>query len=140
MVNKTTELGNLDAERDWGYADDYVEGMWRMMQTDKPDTYVLASGRTKKIRDFVEMTCNELDINIVWQGTGVDEVAIDSKTGASIVKINPQFYRPTEVASLLGNSSKAKSDLGWQASTTVEELCAMMVKADLHRIESGVSL
>jgi len=88
----------------------------------------------------VEMTCNELDINIVWQGTGVDEVAIDSKTGASIVKINPQFYRPTEVASLLGNSSKAKSDLGWQASTTVEELCAMMVKADLHRIESGVSL
>ena len=134
------ELGNLDAERDWGYADDYVEGMWRMMQTDKPDTYVLASGRTKKIRDFVEMTCNELNIDIVWQGTGVDEVAIDNKTGTSIVKINPQFYRPTEVASLLGNSAKAKSDLGWQASTTLEELCAMMVKADLHRIESGVSL
>ena len=134
------ELGNLDAERDWGYADDYVEGMWRMMQTDKPDTYVLASGRTKKIRDFVEMTCNELNIDIVWQGTGVDEVAIDNKTGTSIVKINPQFYRPTEVASLLGNSAKAKSDLGWQASTTVENLCAMMVKADLHRIESGVSL
>ena len=134
------ELGNLDAERDWGYADDYVEGMWRMMQTDKPDTYVLASGRTKKVRDFVEMTCNELNIDIVWQGTGVDEVAIDNKTGTSIVKINPQFYRPTEVASLLGNSAKAKSDLGWQASTTLEELCAMMVKADLHRIESGVSL
>ena len=111
-----------------------------MMQTDKPDTYVLASGRTKKIRDFVEMTCNELNIDIVWQGTGVDEVAIDNKTGTSIVKINPQFYRPTEVASLLGNSAKAKSDLGWQASTTVEKLCAMMVKADLHRIESGVSL
>ena len=134
------ELGNLDAKRDWGYASDYVEGMWKMLQTDKPDTYVLASGRTNRIRDFVEMTCKELDINIVWRGTGVDEVAIDNKTGAKIVKINLQFYRPTEVASLLGNSEKAKSELDWQANTTLEELCAMMVKADLHRVESGLSM
>ena len=129
------ELGNLDAKRDWGYASDYVEGMWRMLQTDKPSTYVLSSGRTEKIRDFIEMACNELDINIVWQGTGVDEIAIDGKTGASIVKINPQFYRPAEVALLLGNSEKAKSELGWQAKTTLEELCTMMIKADLHRVE-----
>ena len=129
------ELGNLDAKRDWGYASDYVEGMWKMLQTDMPSTYVLSSGRTEKIRDFIEMACNELDINIAWQGTGVDEIAIDGKTGASIVKINPQFYRPAEVALLLGNSKKAKSDLSWQPKTTLEELCTMMIKADLNRVE-----
>lgn len=131
------ELGNLEAKRDWGYASDYVEGMWRMLQTNKPDTYVLATGRTETIRNFVEMACHELDIDIVWRGTGVDEIAIDNKTGATIVKIDPGFYRPAEVAFLLGNSEKAKSQLDWQAKTTLEELCSMMVKADLHRIESG---
>jgi GDPmannose 4,6-dehydratase len=129
------ELGNLDAQRDWGYAKDYVEGMWRMMQTDKPDTYVLSSGRTEKIRSFVEMACGELDIDIVWKGVGVDEVGVDSKTGTTIVKINPDFYRPAEVALLLGNSEKAKSKLGWQAKTTLEKLCTMMIKADLRRVE-----
>jgi GDPmannose 4,6-dehydratase len=130
------ELGNLEAQRDWGYASDYVEGMWRMMQADKPDTYVLSSGRTEKIRNFVEMVCDELDIDIVWQGAGVDEVGINSKTGTKIVKINPDFYRPAEVALLLGNSEKAKIELDWQSKTTLEELCNMMIKADLKRVEN----
>jgi GDPmannose 4,6-dehydratase len=134
------ELGNLDAERDWGYAGDYVEGMWRMLQAEKPDSYILASGRAEKIRDFIVMTCQELDINIAWQGAGVDEKGIDSKTGATLVKVNPKFYRPAEVGFLLGNPKKATSELGWQSSTTLEELCAMMVKADLIRVEHGKSL
>jgi len=133
------ELGHLDAKRDWGYAKDYVEGMWRMLQADVPDTYVLATGRTERVRDFVEMTCKALDIEIVWQGTGLDEIGVDSKTGATIIKINPEFYRPAEVELLLGNPEKAKKELGWEASTTLEELCAMMVEADLRRVEKGIS-
>jgi len=133
------ELGHLDAKRDWGYAKDYVEGMWRMLQTDKPDTYVLATGRTERVRDFVEMTCKALDIEIVWQGTGLDEIGVDSKTGATIIKINPEFYRPAEVELLLGNPEKAKKELGWEASTSLEELCAMMVEADLRRVKKGIS-
>lgn len=133
------ELGNLEAKRDWGYAKDYVEGMWLMLQAEKPDTYVLATGRTERVRDFVEMTCKALDINIVWEGVGVDEVGIDRKTGRTIVKINPQFYRPTEVDLLIGDASKAKAQLGWQAETLLEELCAMMVEADMRRVEAGVS-
>jgi len=133
------ELGNLDAKRDWGYAKDYVDGMWRMLQADKPDTYVLATGRTEKVRDFVEMTCKALEIDIVWQGTGIDEIGVDSKTGKTIIKINEQFYRPAEVELLIGNPEKAKKDLGWEASTSLEELCAMMVEADLRRVEKGIS-
>jgi len=133
------ELGNLDAKRDWGYAKDYVEGMWRMLQVDKPDAYVLATGRTERVRDFVEMTCKALDIDIAWKGAGIDETGVDRKTGATIVKINSQFYRPAEVELLIGNPEKAKKELGWQASTTLEELCAMMVEADLRRVEQGVS-
>ena len=133
------ELGHLDAKRDWGYAKDYVEGMWRMLQTDKPDTYVLATGRTERVRDFVDMTCKALDINIVWQGTSLDEIGVDSKTGATIIRINPEFYRPAEVELLLGNPEKAKKELGWEASTTLEALCAMMVEADLRRVEKGIS-
>ncbi len=133
------ELGHLDAKRDWGYAKDYVEGMWRMLQTKVPDAYVLATGRTERVRDFVEMTCKALDIDIVWQGSGLDEIGVDSKTGATIIKINPEFYRPAEVELLLGNPAKAKQDLGWQATTSLEELCAMMVEADLRRVEAGIS-
>lgn len=133
------ELGHLDAKRDWGYARDYVEGMWRMLQADNPDTYVLATGRTERVRDFVEMTCKALDIDIVWNGLGIDETGVDSKSGATIIKINPQFYRPAEVELLIGNPEKAKTELGWQATTTLEELCAMMVKADLRRVEQGIS-
>lgn len=133
------ELGNLDAKRDWGYAKDYVEGMWRMLQTDKPDTYVLATGRTETVRDFVNMTCKALDIDIAWQGSGTDEKGVDTKTDSTIVKINPQFYRPAEVDRLIGNPEKAKEKLGWEANTTLEKLCAMMVEADLRRVDKGIS-
>ena len=133
------ELGNLDAKRDWGYAKDYVDGMWRILQADKPDTYVLATGRTERVRDFVEMTSKALDIKIEWAGSGVDELGINASTGKTIVKINPDFYRPAEVDLLIGNPEKAKQDLGWQASTSLEELCAMMVEADLRRVLNGAS-
>lgn len=133
------ELGNLEAKRDWGYAKDYVEGMWLMLQAEKPDTYVLATGRSERVRDFVEMTCKALDINIVWEGVGIDEVGIDRMTGKTIIKINPQFYRPAEVDLLIGNPSKVKAELGWQAETSLEELCAMMVEADMRRVDRGIS-
>jgi GDPmannose 4,6-dehydratase len=133
------ELGNLDAKRDWGYAKDYVEGMWRMLQTDKPGTYVLATGRTEKVRDFVEMTCKALDIEIEWKGEGTDEIGINKANGDTIVSINTDFYRPAEVELLLGDPKKSEDELGWKATTTLEELCAMMVEADLERIENGVS-
>ena len=129
----------ITGKRDWGYAKDYVEGMWRMLQVDVPDTFVLATGRTERVRDFVEMSCKAVDINIVWQGNGVDEIGIDSETGKTIVSINPEFYRPCEVELLIGDPSKAKKDLGWEATTTLEELCAMMVESDLRRVEKGVS-
>lgn len=136
---KLIELGNLDAKRDWGYAEDYVEGMWKMLQVDEPDTFVLATGRTERVRDFIEMTCKALDINITWEGEGVDEIGIDDQSGESIIKINPKFYRPTEVDLLIGNPSKANDILGWKANASLEELCSMMVNADLRRVGSGVS-
>ena len=129
------ELGNLDAKRDWGYAKDYVEGMWQMLQADKPDTYVLATGKNERVRDFVNMTCKALNIDIAWRGNGINETGIDKKTGTTIIQINPQFYRPTETNSLIGNPEKAQEILGWRPSTTLEEICALMVKADSHRIE-----
>ena len=136
---KYIELGNIDAKRDWGYAKDYVDGMWRMLQAEKPDTYVLATGRSEKVRDFVSMACRALDIDIAWQGSGIDETGVDRKTGNIIVKINPKFYRPAEVEVLIGDPEKVKKELGWQAKTTLNELCSMMVEADLLRVEKGVS-
>ena len=133
------ELGNLEAKRDWGYAKDYVEGMWRILQADTPDTFVLATGRTERVRDFVGMTCKALDISIAWEGEGRDEIGIDQKSGNTIVKINPQLYRPAEVDLLIGNPNKAKQELGWQATTTLEKLCSIMVEADLCRVEKGAS-
>lgn len=133
------ELGNINAKRDWGYAKDYVEGMYLMLQAETPDNYVLATGRTERVRDFVEMSCKAVDINIEWKGTGIDEVGIDTASGKEIIKINSNFYRPAEVELLIGDPAKAKKELGWQATTTLEELCAMMVKADLRRVEQGVS-
>jgi GDPmannose 4,6-dehydratase len=125
------ELGNLDAKRDWGFAGDYVDGMWRMLQADQSDTFVLATGRTEMVRDFVEMTCKALEISIEWNGEGVGETGTNTKTGDVIVKINPQFYRPAEVDLLIGNPDKALNELGWQAETTLEQLCNMMVESDL---------
>ncbi len=133
------ELGNMDAKRDWGYAKDYVEGMWRMLQADTPDTYVLATNRTETVRDFVTMACKAADINIVWEGANEQERGIDSATGKTIVAINPKFYRPAEVELLIGNPEKAKRELGWEPQTTLEELCRMMVEADLRRNEIGFS-
>ena len=133
------ELGNLEAKRDWGFAKDYVDGMWRMLQTDKPNVYVLATGRTETIRQFVEMCCRAFEIEIAWEGQAENEIGIDVKTGKTIIRINPKYYRPAEVELLIGNPAKAKAELGWEAQTTLEELCALMVKADLDRVNRGVS-
>ena len=133
------ELGNMDAKRDWGYAKDYVEGMWRMLQADEPDTFVLATNRTETVRDFVTMAFKAADITLDWKGSAEQEQAIDTKTGKALVKINPKFYRPAEVELLIGNPEKAKTKLGWAPKTTLEELCRMMVVADLARNERGFS-
>jgi GDPmannose 4,6-dehydratase len=133
------ELGNLDAKRDWGYAKDYVEGMYRMLQADKADTYVLATNRTETVRDFVTMAFKAAGIELEFKGEGEKEIAIDKATGKTVVRVNPKFYRPAEVDLLIGDPEKAKKELGWEPKTTLEELCAMMVEADLRRNEVGFS-
>ena len=133
------ELGNMDAKRDWGYAKDYVEGMWRMLQAAEPDTFVLATNRTETVRDFVTMAFKAADITLDWKGSDEKEQGIDAKTGKVLVRINPKFYRPAEVELLIGNPEKAKATLGWEPKTTLEELCRMMVVADLARNERGFS-
>ena len=131
------ELGNLEAKRDWGFAKDYVEGMHAMLQAPKADTFVLASGITTTVRDFVKMSFEALDIALVFEGEGVNEVAKDKKTGKVVVKVNPEFFRPAEVDLLIGDASKAKEQLNWSAKTNLNELCAMMVKTDLERAKNG---
>jgi len=133
------ELGNLDAKRDWGYAKDYVEGMWRMLQADVPDVYVLATGRNETVRDFVRMAFKAAGITVEFKGSAEDETAVDTATGKTVVRVNPKFYRPAEVDLLIGNPAKAKAKLGWEPKTTLEELCQMMVEADLKRVAHGVS-
>jgi len=133
------ELGNMDAKRDWGYAKEYVEGMWRMLQADKPDTFVLATNRTETVRDFVTMAFKAVDIALEFRGVGEKECCIDSKSGQTLVRVNPKFYRPAEVELLIGSPAKAKEILGWEPKTTLEELCSMMVKADLERNAVGFS-
>ncbi|NOQ64991.1 MAG: GDP-mannose 4,6-dehydratase [Methyloprofundus sp.] len=133
------ELGNMDAKRDWGFAKDYVEGMYLILQAEKADTFVLATNRTETVRDFVSMSCKAADIEIEWQGSAEDEVAIDASTGKQIVRVNPEFYRPAEVELLIGDPAKAKQVLGWEPKTSLEELCAMMVEADLKRNKAGTS-
>lgn len=135
----TLELGNMNAKRDWGYAKDYVEGMWRMLQVDEPDTFVLATNRTETVRDFVTMSCKAAGIEIEWQGKDENETAIDVSSGKKIVQVNPKFYRPAEVELLIGDPSKAKNVLGWEPTTNLEELCAMMVEADMRRNDGGYS-
>jgi GDPmannose 4,6-dehydratase len=131
------ELGNLDARRDWGFAAEYVEGMYRMLQAPTPDTYVLATGRTETVRDFASMAFKGAGLAIEWCGKGLEETGVDAATGRVVVRINPKFYRPAEVELLIGDASKAKAQLGWQAQTTLEELCRMMVQADLRRHRGG---
>ncbi|WP_337220704.1 GDP-mannose 4,6-dehydratase [Vibrio parahaemolyticus] len=133
------ELGNLDAKRDWGFAKDYVEGMWLMLQADEPSTYVLATNRTETVRDFVTMAFKAVGIEIEWTGKGEDELGLDSKSKKVLVSINPKFYRPAEVELLIGNPQKANLELNWEPKTSLEELCSMMVEADLQRNKIGFS-
>lgn len=127
------ELGNLNAKRDWGYAKEYVEGMWRMLQAQEPDTYVLATNRTETVRDFVTMAFKSAGMTIEFRGAGVSESAVDAITGKTVMRINPELHRPAEVELLIGNPAKAKAKLGWEPTTTLEQLCQMMVEADLRR-------
>ncbi|WP_224485303.1 GDP-mannose 4,6-dehydratase [Robertkochia aurantiaca] len=131
------ELGNLDAKRDWGYAKEYVEGMYKMLQIDKPGTFVLATNQTRTVRDFVSMAFQAIDVNIEWEGTGEDEKGIDAKSGKKLVQVNPKFYRPAEVDLLIGDASKAHEMLDWLPKTTLRELCEMMVKKDIERNQNG---
>jgi GDPmannose 4,6-dehydratase len=151
------ELGNMDAKRDWGYAKEYVEGMWLMLQDEKPDAYVLATGRTETVRDFVRMTFKAVGVELEFKGEGESETALVAsvedaahtlelsqgarglKVGQTVVRINPRFYRPAEVDLLVGSSEKAMRELGWEPKTTLEELCQMMVVADLRRVVNGIS-
>ena len=130
---KVLELGNMDSKRDWGYANDYVDGMYRMLQVDTPDTYVLATGRTESVRDFVIMAAKALEIDIEWKGSGQNEIGINTETGETIVQVNPEFFRPAEIDVPIGDPSKAKQELNWEATTSLEELCRLMVDADLCR-------
>ena len=130
------ELGNLDSKRDWGYAGDYVEAMYLMLQNDKPDNYVISTGETFSVKDFINTSCNELRIDIEWQGSGIYETAIDKKTGKSIIRINPKFYRPTEVDLLLGNSRKAKKMLKWKPKTNFYELVSKMIEYDFNKLKN----
>ena len=131
------ELGNLQAKRDWGYAKDYVEGMWRILQAEAADTYVLATNRTATVKDFVTMAFEAVDIELEWLGETEDEIALDKASARKVVAVNPKFYRPAEVDLLIGNPAKALEKLGWEPKTTLEELCRMMVEADLKRNELG---
>lgn len=128
-------LGNLNAERDWGYAKDYVDGMYRMLQVDKPDTFVLATNQKRTVREFVELSCRFAEIDIVFEKQGEQEVGINRATGRTIVKVDPLYYRPAEVELLIGDPTKAKTILGWEPTTNLEGLCQMMVEADLKRIQ-----
>ncbi len=132
-------LGNLDARRDWGFAGDYVEGMWRMLQAEVPDTYVLATGRTQSVRDFVALAFRAVDREIQWDGEGEQEVGRDARTGDLLVRVDPRYYRPAEVELLIGNPAKSRERLGWEARTSLEDLCRMMVEADLSRVAHGHS-
>jgi len=133
------ELGNLDAKRDWGFAKEYVEGMWRILQADQPDTYVLATNRTETVRDFVSMAFKAIDVALEWSGSADNEIGTCKKTGKVLVRVNPKFYRPAEVELLIGDPAKATKELGWKPSTTLEQLCQMMVEADLRRNQAGFS-
>jgi hypothetical protein len=130
------ELGNLDSKRDWGYAGDYVEGMWRILQHDKPDDFVLATGETHSIREFCELAFKEIGVELKWQGKFENEIGIDQNTGKVLIKINPDFFRPAEVDLLLGDPTKAEKELGWKRKVNLAGLVNLMVEHDLAE-ESG---
>ncbi|MCW2283831.1 GDPmannose 4,6-dehydratase [Rhodoblastus acidophilus] len=130
-------LGNLDAQRDWGHARDYVEGMWRIVQQDEGDDYVLATGETHSVRKFVELAFSEVGVAIAWSGAGVDEVGRCDRTGRVVVRIDPRYFRPTEVDLLIGNPAKARKKLGWSHKIGLEQLCREMVASDLVEAKGG---
>ncbi|MHB0865974.1 MAG: GDP-mannose 4,6-dehydratase [Minisyncoccota bacterium] len=130
------EIGNLDSKRDWGYAVDYVEGMWKMLQQEEPDDFVLATGENHTIREFIEQAFAVIDKAIVWESSGVDEVGKDKKTGEILVKVNPQYFRPAEVEELVGDYSKAKAKLSWQPRVTFDGLVKIMVESDINILKA----
>lgn len=132
-------LGNLDAKRDWGFAKEYVDAMWRMLQADEPDTFVVATNRTETVRDFVRMAFKAADIDIDFSGSGESETAVDTVSGKTVMRVDSRFYRPAEVDLLIGDPAKAKAKLGWEATTSLEDLCRIMVEADLRRNRAGFS-
>ena len=131
-------LGNLDAKRDWGHAREYVRGMWLMLQQDEPDDYVLATGTTTPVRDFVQWAFEDVGITLEWQGAGIDEKGIDTATGNVLVEVDPRYFRPTEVELLLGDPTKAKTRLGWEHETSVRDLAREMVQADLKVMQTSM--
>jgi GDPmannose 4,6-dehydratase len=133
------ELGNLGSKRDWGFAKEYVEGMWMMLQAEEADSFVLATNRTETVREFVDMAFKSAGYELRFEGDEEHEVGIDTKTGKTLVRVNPKFYRPAEVDLLIGNPARAKEKLGWEPKTTLEQLCTMMVDADLRRNKEGHS-
>jgi GDPmannose 4,6-dehydratase len=134
---EAVEIGNLDAMRDWGFAGDYVEGMWQMLQQDTPDDFVLATGETNSVRTFCELAAAALGFDLAWEGEGINTVGIDRRSGKTLIRINPKFYRPAEVDLLIGDASKAHEKLGWSAKTTLPELVEMMVEADVRRARAN---
>jgi GDPmannose 4,6-dehydratase len=130
---KFLELGNLNARRDWGYSMEYVDGMYRMLQADVPDTFTLATNRAETVRSFAECAFAAVGIGLKWHGRDEKESGVDSESGRVFVRVNPKFYRPAEVGLLIGNPTKAKRILGWESKTSLEQICAMMVKADVAR-------
>ena len=133
-------LGNLDARRDWGYARDYVRAMWMVLQHDRPDDFVIATGQMHTVREFVERAFVQVAVRIEWQGNGVDEKGLDAQTGKVVVEIDPRYFRPAEVELLLGNPTKAKRELGWEPTVTLDELIRMMIEADLEQVQRAIHL
>ena len=134
-LQETLLLGNLHSKRDWGYAPEYVEGMWRMLQQDKPGDYVLATGETHSVKEFVDVAFQELDLELEWEGEGVKERGIEKKTGKERVIVNPDYYRPTEVDILMGDAGKAKEELSWEPKVKFEELASLMATADDEKVK-----
>jgi GDPmannose 4,6-dehydratase len=130
-LQKTIYVGNIDSRRDWGYAGDYVEGMWLMLQRQTPDDYVLATGETHSVREFIEVAFAEVGRQVIWEGRGVDEVGRDARNGDILIRIDPRYFRPTEADILMGDPSKARRVLGWQHKVGFRDLVTMMVKSDL---------
>lgn len=130
-------LGNLEAQRDWGHARDYVEGMWRMVQQPEADDYVLATGQTHRVRDFATLAFRELGVELAWEGSGVDEVGRCRATGRTLVRVDPAFFRPAEVDLLIGDATKAAEKLGWRPTTSLAAMVAEMVRADLAALSAG---